>query len=95
MHRRKGGWLAEHPSAVVVARPGPFGNPFSVAAADDAGYSRRGQASGRCRAANSATRPPDRVVQAELRRLSQYEASPSASATQFPKHLLPGRKHET
>jgi hypothetical protein len=42
MHRRKGGWRAEHPSAVVVARPGPFGNPFSVAAADDAGYSRRG-----------------------------------------------------
>ena len=23
-------WRAEHPEAVIVARPGPFGNPFKV-----------------------------------------------------------------
>lgn len=28
MHRRKGGWRDDHPDAVIVARPGPWGNPF-------------------------------------------------------------------
>lgn len=27
-------WRAEHPDAVIVARPGPLGNPFKIAKAD-------------------------------------------------------------
>ena len=30
MHRRKGGWRAENPDAVIVARPTKWGNRFVV-----------------------------------------------------------------
>ena len=30
MHRRKGGWRAENPEAVIVARPSRWGNPIEV-----------------------------------------------------------------
>ncbi len=28
MTRRKGGWRKDHPDAVIVSRPGAWGNPF-------------------------------------------------------------------
>jgi hypothetical protein len=42
MTRRKGGWRHDHPNAVVVARPSGFGNPFTIKAAEAAGFTRRG-----------------------------------------------------
>lgn len=36
MHRRRGGWRKDHPDAVIVARPGPWGNPFRVGIHGDA-----------------------------------------------------------
>lgn len=30
MNRKKGGWRKDHPDAVIVARPGRFGNPYAV-----------------------------------------------------------------
>lgn len=30
MTRKKGGWRSDHPDAVIVARPGRFGNPFPI-----------------------------------------------------------------
>lgn len=35
-------WRAENPDAVIVARPGPFGNPFTFKAAAEAGHTRHG-----------------------------------------------------
>ena len=40
LSRRKG-WRMP-PNTVKVCRPGPFGNPFTFKAAEDAGYTRRG-----------------------------------------------------
>lgn len=34
MHRRPGGWRAQHPDAVVVARPSRWGNPHRVVRVD-------------------------------------------------------------
>jgi hypothetical protein len=38
MHRRQGGWRKDHPDAVDVARPGKWGNPWSVEKAREVGY---------------------------------------------------------
>ena len=35
-------WRSNNPDAVVVSRPGPFGNPFMIKAAEEAGYTRQG-----------------------------------------------------
>lgn len=35
-------WRPDHPDAVVVARPGRFGNPFTLAMAYELGYARAG-----------------------------------------------------
>lgn len=36
--RRDRPWRADHPNAVIVARPTKWGNPFTIQAAKDAGY---------------------------------------------------------
>ena len=33
-------WRADNPDAVIVARPGPFGNPFAIRRGNEAGFSR-------------------------------------------------------
>jgi len=42
--KRTKGWK-KPAGAVVVCRPGAFGNPFTVSAAEEAGYTRRGAVS--------------------------------------------------
>ncbi len=42
--RRTKGWRMP-PDTVKVCRPGPFGNPFTFKAADDAGFTRKGAVS--------------------------------------------------
>ena len=34
MHRRKGGWRKDNPDAVIVSRPGKWGNPFKIGERD-------------------------------------------------------------
>jgi len=41
---RAKGWRMP-PNTVKVCRPGPFGNPFTVKAAEETGYTRRGAVS--------------------------------------------------
>ena len=43
---RKRPWRADHPDAVIVARPSKWGNPFTIAGAIEAGYAAT-QAEGR------------------------------------------------
>lgn len=38
--RRDRPWRADNPAAIIVARPSIFGNPFTLKAAQDAGYGR-------------------------------------------------------
>jgi hypothetical protein len=38
MTRQKGGWRHMHPDAVIVARPGRWGNPFDYRKAAEVGY---------------------------------------------------------
>ena len=35
-------WRKDNPDAVIVARPGKWGNPFKIKASEEAGYTRRG-----------------------------------------------------
>lgn len=42
--RRTKGWRMP-PDTVKVCRPGPFGNPFTFKAAEDAGFTRKGAVS--------------------------------------------------
>ena len=34
-------WREENPDAIVVSRPGPFGNPFTIKSANEVGYDRK------------------------------------------------------